>query len=140
MEANNQALDPTVKRSETERHWDIVCLTVVTLATAVFGSVVVLSGVAEARQADVPITDLDIMTSIFPLLAAGLYFFIVLEAVRTVFPPPQHRGEKGLAWKRTQAISTFAMFLALIFLAGATVFFLTVTSVYFPWLRQEMPP
>lgn len=137
MEANNQAVAPTEKRSETERHWDIVCLTVVTLGAAILGAIVVFSGISEKGQTDDTITEMDIIVSISVLLAAGLYLLIVLDATRAIFPPTQHRGEKGLAWKRSQALSILALLLTLITWFGIIMLVQTTASVYLPWLKQE---
>lgn len=67
----SQSADPSEKLSESERHWDIVCLTVVTLATAAFGALVVLSGIQEAGQSKDFITGMEVAASITTLLAAG---------------------------------------------------------------------
>ena len=142
MKSNDEHpdIDPVERRTETERHWDIVCLTIATLATGVFGAVVVLSGIDEFGESSGPIADMDVYISIALLFAAGLYFLTVTEAARTVFPPQQHRGEKGLNWKRIQASSTVSTFLVLVLLLGAMIFVQTLVSVHIPWLEQRSTP
>ena len=136
MPAEAQDAPTDEGRSETQRHWDIICLTVVSLATAVLGALVILSGILEIGQTDNPITDTDIMTSIFALLAGGIYSILVLEARKAVFPPPQHQGESGLIWKRSRVMFTVQLFLTLVLLFVAMMFLRVVLSVYVPWFMQ----
>ena len=136
MPAEAQDAPTDERRSETQRHWDIICLTVVSLATAVLGALVVLSGVVEIGQTDNPITDTEITVSIFALLAAGIYFILVLEARKAIFPPSQHQGESGLAWKRSRVMFTVQLFLTLVLLFVAMMFLRVALSVYVPWVIQ----
>ena len=134
--ASHQPEAPTERRSETERHWDIVCLTLVTLATAVLGAFVIFSDISKIGQDAAPITYLDILVSVSALLATGVYIILAIEATRAIFPPPQHRGVGGLAWKRSQVMSTVGLFLTLILLFGLTMLARTAVSVYYPWVVQ----
>lgn len=78
-EANQRPL------TEMERHWDQVCLTLITIGTAAMAAVFLISGLGDERPE--PLRLITVIKLIFAGLATLLYATLVLTAGLTMFPP-----------------------------------------------------
>ena len=100
------------ERSGTEKHWDQFCLSMITVATAAFAAVLLVSGLTNIDEGEK--TTLDATRAALTGIAAGVYAGLVITAGRTIFPPKLHRDNYKLQWKRQQAGAVFAAFVALL--------------------------
>ena len=79
-------------RSETERHWDNVATTTITLATAAVAAVFLIMG--NGQQEPDPAGDLDLFNAIMALFASGLYLAVAGIAGVGIFSGDNLSGEQ----------------------------------------------
>ena len=99
--------------SETERHWNQICLTSVTIATAVMAAAFLISGLDEGRPNPV------FAVNLAKLICAGgtglEYGALMLLSGRAIFPPVDRPTREKEAWKLVHARYMIGMLWAMIF-------------------------
>ena len=126
------------ERSGTEKHWDQFCLSMITVATAAFAAVLLVSGLTNIDEGEK--TTLDATRAALTGIAAGVYAGLVITAGRTIFPPKLHRDNYKLQWKRQQAGAVFAAFVALLVPLATIVIATILFAVLVPWYSQQAKP
>ena len=121
------------RRSDTERHWDQVCLAVITVATAAIAATFLTTNPEEAAQNTDPWT---LIINITIAAAAFGYLALTGVAIWTVARPKPMPTRTILQWKTNMANSVLAMFMALIMVlvVNASIPFITHA------LKSEPPP
>ena len=107
--------------SETERHWDYLCMTVIAIDTAVMGAVPLLVGVAAAN--DPPRGLAAAIGTALIGVAAAFYLAAVGWSVRAIFSPPQNQSIETIRWKRSNAGTAFQLSGCLMFVGGLIMYF-----------------
>ena len=98
--------------TEMERHWDQVCLTLITIGTAAMAAVFLISGLGDERPE--PLRLITVIKLIFTGLATLLYATLVLTAGLTMFPPAEIPKNEFDQWKQQRAAKVFSIFGTLI--------------------------
>ncbi len=91
-----------------EMHWDYICLTLLTIATAV------LAGVFFVLSIENPETRLSgwagELSSMMAGLATALYLWMIIRTSRVLFVPQQYGAPRRLERKREETRQAFASF------------------------------
>ena len=121
--------------SETERHWDNICVTLLTIATAALAAVLLVSGLGKPVNGSENLTGLTKATATG--IAAGAYFILTVMVTKTVFTPSGVPPDQVAQWKKDGARNVFALFVN-IALALAVVVFATIFSeIDLPWEQDD---
>ena len=105
--------------SETEGHWDNICVTLLTIATAALAAVLLVSGLGKPVNGSENLTGLTKATATG--IAAGAYFILTVMVTKTVFTPSGVPPDQVAQWKKDGARNVFALFvnIALALAVGA---------------------
>ena len=129
--AQNERARP---RSETERHWDQLCLTVMTIGTAALAAVIVLYSLENDKNGCK--TTADLIRATMAGLSALMYAFLTIQAMRTIFIDERLPEGELNQRKRRLAASTFSMFGTMITPIVALVLMSIIYSTYIPWYEE----
>ena len=82
-----------VTLSETDKHWQQICLTLATIGTAVMAAVFLLSGLDEERPQ--PMNFLSVCKFTFGVLSIVVYGLMIVAAGRTILLDPRKLDAVG---------------------------------------------
>ena len=118
-----------------EMHWDYICLTLLTIATAV------LAGVFFVLSIENPETRLSgwagELSSMMAGLATALYLWMVIRTSRVLFVPQQYGAPRRLERKREETRQAFASFGSMILPLMVVIILTLIIPVY---TAQETSP
>ena len=118
-----------------EMHWDYICLTLLTIATAVLAGVFFILGIEN------PETRLsgwaDELSSMMAGLATALYLWMVIRTSRVLFVPQQYGAPRRLERKREETRQAFASFGSMILPLMVVIILTLIIPVY---TAQETSP
>ena len=122
-------------RSDTERHWDQICIAGMTIGTAALAAVIILYNPASMADGDITITDVVRATMVGT--AAVAYAFLVAQGIRTIFLDERTVGKERERRKKDYSASTFSMMGAITILIVAMVLMEITISTFVPWLEES---
>ena len=107
-------------RSETERHWDNVATTTITLATAATAAVFLIA--RNGQPEPVPASNLTFFNAMMSLFVTGLYLAVAWIAGRGIFSGSNLSGEKRERWKRYRTHEAFGTFWTILVVTAIIAF------------------
>ena len=120
-----------------ERHWDQVCLTILTIGTATLAAVLIVWGL------DLGKNDQDgflaILTATTTAAAGGLYLIMALRTIYTILTPTNVTKNNVREWKRNAAHSVLVTFGTLVITLAATLFITLIDKTDFQWTTESTP-
>ena len=127
----------TETRSETERHWNILGMTTLTVATAAVAAVFLIT--RNSQQSPGPAGDLDLFNSLMAFFASGSYLAVAGLVGMGVFGGSNLAGERSERWKRERTHEAFGAFWTMLL----TTAFIAFTTFTLPaiqsWYQQQEP-
>ena len=119
------------ERSETERHWDQLCIATITIGIAVMAAVFFISGLGQERPE--PLTLVAVLKPTLAGMLTTVYGSLVLQACVTIFRTKGPNQRTLLRNKRVNTASTFSFLGALIAGLGIFVFCVIIIPPDIPW-------
>ena len=130
-------MQQTEGRSETERHWDNIAMTTITVATAAIAAVFLIA--RNSQQDAGPVGNLDILNATMAFFASVSYLIVAGLAGAGIFAGTNLSGERRERWKRDRTHEAFGAFWTI--LVG--IAFITFTTFTLPtlqsWYQQQEP-
>jgi hypothetical protein len=96
------------KRSETERHWDNLAMTTITVATAAIAAVILIT--RNGQQEPGMAGDLNLFNAMMAFFAIGTYLAVAVLAGMGIFAGINLSGGERARWKRQRTHEAFAAF------------------------------
>ena len=125
---------PTTRSETSPRHWDTICLTIVTISTATVGATVVLAGVPEISPANgAP----SIIKGALAFLAAGFHVALTGLTAFVIFDKADRRSQRR---RQHRSLVVYLMFFTVIILLAATLITNLFSDLVAPLLDQETIP
>ena len=125
------------KWSETERHWDNLAMTTITVATAAIAAVILIT--RNGQQEPGMAGDLNLFNAMMAFFAIGTYLAVAVLAGMGIFAGINLSGEERARWKRQRTHEAFAAFWTIL----ATTAIIALTTFILPglqsWYQQQEP-
>ena len=119
------------ERSETERHWDQLALGYITIATALIGAVILISGLGAARPD--PLTFAAVVKTTLATLLVAVYGGLFAQAGLTIFTTKVEDPQERIRNKEANATSTFSILGGLIAGLGLIILVTAIIPPNIPW-------
>jgi uncharacterized membrane protein len=122
---------------EEEKHWDYICLTILTIATAALAGVFFILGIGSPEETLRGLTGVAIVTTVG--LASLLYSMMVARTARALFIPDNFQATESLQRKKYETSEVFALFGTMMAPLLAVVALAIITPVYVAHFTPEEP-
>lgn len=123
------------ERSETERHWDSIAGTSITVATAAAAAVFFIA--RNSGQRPGPTGDLELFNAVMAIFSIGMYLTTVALAGAGIFAGINLGSEERARWKRQRTHEAFGAFWTILVMTAITAFTTFTLPALQSWYQQQ---